>query len=715
MDDKPNQWAVLIGIDDYNGPEARAAPKPSLDHQRDKAKPMSSLRGCVSDVLVIEQYLLNTIKVEPGHITKLLAPIPGHKYPPELQEGSYNEPTYENIVNALDVPENSKSGDFVYIHYSGHGARTPTAFATLKSQGLDGTAIDEVLVPSDIMRGGECLRDLELGILLDAMASAGLVVTMVLDCCHSGGATRGDDAPHLGETRRVSDIQRSEAVLACPKNMARILELGTKLSWMQAQQGFVVLAACEEEQLAREIVLQDRHHGLLTHSLMSILRDSPVGLSSQALYERIWAKVQDHNRAQRPLLIGDRDRFFFSKDVRSRVYALSVRRAAVTYRDIEDRSVDLSGGQLHDVVVGSEYNLLPSSFDLRNKIEESDVLARVRVEKVGLGESIAFFQNTDKVRWDQIEVGCHAVLHTLPLEKQSTVCVSNLDEEAKRQLLSYNRTCLNFDCSGGRTPSFTIDIDEARNFQICDTGGNFTDALRYGAFRSLPACSIDSLPVLFRRLEHLHRYKMIKELVNPGVRPGTPPTLVTVEVATAPKEVEHGEHIIKPADIKLRGGEYSVEEMTALRIKIKNVSGRLLGCVVLDCGAEFSIEQLQPSGKPYETIPVGEVREWTFWFVVPSELEMLAKKTLPIVDTLKIFACNPPKNLDTLQLPGLKDMEDIWRGAPGEEVPSSLDDFLDELEASRKGFSAPTTAKKGADWETVNLRIQVRPKPDLET
>ena len=37
------------------------------------------------------------------------------------------------------------------------------------------------------------LRDVELAHLLSAMVAKGLVVTVVLDSCHSGGATRGTD------------------------------------------------------------------------------------------------------------------------------------------------------------------------------------------------------------------------------------------------------------------------------------------------------------------------------------------------------------------------------------------------------------------------------------------------------------------------------------------------------------------------------------------
>jgi hypothetical protein len=112
-------------------------------------------------------------------------------------------------VNALKNLGNDKEkpqkGDFVYIHYSGHGARTTTIFADLKKETDD---IDEALVPCDINMGGKYLRDYELGALLENLVAKGLIVTLVLDCCHSGGALRGytDDESKTGLTRGIEDI-----------------------------------------------------------------------------------------------------------------------------------------------------------------------------------------------------------------------------------------------------------------------------------------------------------------------------------------------------------------------------------------------------------------------------------------------------------------------------------------------------------------------------
>jgi hypothetical protein len=192
----PSKWAVLIGIDHYESGNVMR-----LDTQ---ATPIEyeNLDGCVEDILAMEQYLREAVKVEKGHIKKLLAPLPTRR--DGLSAPAEDQPTYENIVHVLRcVPTYTRPGDLVYIHYSGRGARATTVFPYLR----DHTSLDKALVPSDIASGGPYLRDLELTVLLERMVDAGLVVTVVLDCCHSGGtATSGGGCRARGITQVYQSI-----------------------------------------------------------------------------------------------------------------------------------------------------------------------------------------------------------------------------------------------------------------------------------------------------------------------------------------------------------------------------------------------------------------------------------------------------------------------------------------------------------------------------
>jgi hypothetical protein len=89
------------------------------------------------------------------------------------------------------LEENAQPGEQIYIHYSGHGGKVKSL---RKHRALiPGKWIDEALVPTDLGDDeGRYLRDIELAFLLQKLVAKGLYVTIVLDSCHSGRATRGE-------------------------------------------------------------------------------------------------------------------------------------------------------------------------------------------------------------------------------------------------------------------------------------------------------------------------------------------------------------------------------------------------------------------------------------------------------------------------------------------------------------------------------------------
>ena len=176
-------YALLIGVDCY------------LPNELPGGGWYPSLGGCVRDITMVEDFLLRNLNVPADHITKLTAtytgPLPArdptHSYEPT--EPKERWPTYNNMVAAFEeVTKLARAGDQVYIHYSGHGGRANTIYPELSKE----AGLDEALVPTDIGTDGtQYLRDVELAYLLQKMVDKGLLVTIVLDSCHSGGATRG--------------------------------------------------------------------------------------------------------------------------------------------------------------------------------------------------------------------------------------------------------------------------------------------------------------------------------------------------------------------------------------------------------------------------------------------------------------------------------------------------------------------------------------------
>ena len=142
-----------------------------------------NLGGCVRDVQLVEDFLRERLHLKEDRLIKLTSTNVGTGAPPEPPE---RRPTYENIIAAFkDLTQKADPGDHVYVHYSGHGGRTPTLLPEVKGEG----GIDEALVPIDIGNStARYVRDVEIAKLLQDMVTKGLRVTMVLDSCHSGGA-----------------------------------------------------------------------------------------------------------------------------------------------------------------------------------------------------------------------------------------------------------------------------------------------------------------------------------------------------------------------------------------------------------------------------------------------------------------------------------------------------------------------------------------------
>lgn len=163
--------ALLIGIDNYDG---------------------YPLSGCVNDIDQMQDFLVNKLLVPVECIRRLEAPL--HR-PAQLPIPPERRPTYDNLVAALRdlASEQVQRGDRIFIHYAGHGSYEKLAEAESYFEGL---------VPVDHESKG-LLFDVELNQLLQAIADRSGDLTVILDCCHSAGATR-DLATARGQQTALS-------------------------------------------------------------------------------------------------------------------------------------------------------------------------------------------------------------------------------------------------------------------------------------------------------------------------------------------------------------------------------------------------------------------------------------------------------------------------------------------------------------------------------
>jgi hypothetical protein len=314
-------YALLIGVDFY------------FPNRLPDGGSYGHLSGCVRDISYVEAFLKSRLDLPDDHITKLTATNSGQGKPTEPET---DWPTYANMVTAFrQVIDQTQPGDRVYVHYSGHGGRTTTAYPELKSDGRD-----EGLVPTDIgAASARYLRDVEIHHLLQEMVEKELILTVVLDSCHSGGATRAVNGQILGATPRgipgVDTTARPSDSLVADRStlMAAWQGQSTEQSraakatngWLLEPKGYTLLAACRANELAYEYPFNGKeNNGALTYWLLDTLREAGPLFTYKMLSDRIMAKVHGQFAQQTPMLQGEGDVVVFGADRIQPFYAIPV-------------------------------------------------------------------------------------------------------------------------------------------------------------------------------------------------------------------------------------------------------------------------------------------------------------------------------------------------------------------------------------------------------
>ncbi|KAG6570862.1 Metacaspase-4, partial [Cucurbita argyrosperma subsp. sororia] len=139
----------------------------------------AELKGCINDVNRMHQCLINRYGFSDDDINILID-----------TDDSYTQPTGKNIRSALSrLVRSADPGDFLFVHYSGHGTRLPA-----ETGEDDDTGYDECIAPCDM----NLITDDDFRELVDQVPQ-GCRLTIVSDSCHSGGLI--DDAEEqIGES-----------------------------------------------------------------------------------------------------------------------------------------------------------------------------------------------------------------------------------------------------------------------------------------------------------------------------------------------------------------------------------------------------------------------------------------------------------------------------------------------------------------------------------
>lgn len=285
----PTHRVLLIGIDAYSGDAA--------------------LSGCVNDVDAVEAFLLDRLKIPPTSITKLASPHPGAARPALSAAAAPSAPAdLASIRAALRAlgGDAVSPGDRVLIHYSGHGAQVVN----------EGDPIyREALVPADWKESG-VLYDREINLLIQAISARTSDLTLIFDCCHSAGATRGPGDPPAMRDRLIEirgGVPPLDPALAGAEPWK---DRGVTALLDTADPSYVLASACQADEKASEMPLgAGTSHGALTYTLLELLGEQQSGNLAELRWAEIWPelrrRVAGRSRFQHPRLIGRPERRVF--------------------------------------------------------------------------------------------------------------------------------------------------------------------------------------------------------------------------------------------------------------------------------------------------------------------------------------------------------------------------------------------------------------------
>jgi hypothetical protein len=353
---EPEFHALLIGVDNYT------------------SKP---LHGCVNDIDAVQRLLIEQAGIPAARITRLASPHPDARHETSVPTEAA---TLANVRTAFAElgSDDVAPDDRVFIYYAGHGGRQEVVAGNHRLH-------RESLLPVDFnatSSGWDVLYDFELNQLIAAITARTRAVTLVLDCCHSTGATR--DFPAAGMTGRFIDFERdlglSEPVRVADHLAGGLATVGRGVTGALAANvdDCHIVAACLNHEIANESTTPDGvRHGLLTRAFIRALGEIDADEVNTVPWGRLWnrmrAEVETANPSQHLWMAGNPARAVLAGPPVDGDVGLAIARAGADANEYR-----IEAGSLAGVTVGARlavYGERPSRFPPLGSDE--DLTARV--------------------------------------------------------------------------------------------------------------------------------------------------------------------------------------------------------------------------------------------------------------------------------------------------------------------------------------------------
>src|SRR5687768_3490063 len=252
--------------------------------------------------------------------------------------------------------DQTRPGDTVYFHYSGHGGTVPDddEHGPNPQVGDEISGYDQTLIPSDYISrldASNDIRDDEIRTWLDELKEKKPGnVTLTMDSCFSGTNTRGgrflvrgskwEGAPPRALKTRGTKSTAEDSTGLLPQGYAASL-------------GYVVIAATRNDQLACETDgFNGKRMGLLSYALAKALMAAGPRSTYRDIFGRIYEEVTRDGHDQNPTMEGEMDKVLMQ--------GIALPPQPFINLGIDNEDLLLKAGYLQGMTKGSRFDLYPA-------------------------------------------------------------------------------------------------------------------------------------------------------------------------------------------------------------------------------------------------------------------------------------------------------------------------------------------------------------------
>ena len=271
-DQKRPAFALLVGISNY------------------KSKDITRIDGCENNVPALSETLTRDYGFPAANVKTLVNEA-------ATRDAIIGEFQKHLLANAKVAAENKAEAAIVF-YFCGHGSQYPD------QDGDENDGLDETFVPYDARTGDVFdILDDEFDDLKTDLRPFTSNAVFILESCHSGTGTRGDNSDKLASQETDADKRKRTAYKrrhppSGPSDAMTYTEIAASLSYNTAKSETAAFCKC------------DKPMSLMTRALVQALKRSTPNTTYRSLMREVSTEVATHSR-QEPQLEGSRDTVLF--------------------------------------------------------------------------------------------------------------------------------------------------------------------------------------------------------------------------------------------------------------------------------------------------------------------------------------------------------------------------------------------------------------------